>query len=118
MFAGYLASSVADSIGTDGFRPVPGADKPEEGHAPNLATDDEIDRYAASSWGVSSTDVLRRATWSQGHEPPEIEAVRLPAGHRLAVQFACSGPRAAILTVRDGDPDGGDISAGAELHGR
>jgi hypothetical protein len=97
-FAGYLGSSVADALGGGPFALVPGVEAPEVSRAPKLPSDGELDRFARQTSNVSNVNpvLLRADDTTSG-----VIAVTQPAGHRLAVQFACAGPGTMELAVAD-----------------
>jgi hypothetical protein len=92
VFAGYLASATADALGGAAFSPVPSASGPADFHAPTLPSADQLDAFAAAVSGVTATDRVLLRLSSDVAPWPLSTSVEQVAGHRLAIQFACSGP--------------------------
>ena len=112
--AGYLSSSVADTIGDTVFRRIDGPDVAAVSRAPTLPSSEQLDGYAAKQTGVTGSDpVLLRDEGPLGSQPATtvvLEPFTQPAGHRMAIQFACAGP-GTIEVDLDGQSVGAECMA-------
>ena len=101
-FAGYLRSTVADALGGEAFSQVPTANGPALSHVPKLPTIDELDAFAGANSGVKAADPVLLLRSSAEPPGPLAKSVEQLGGHRLAIQFACSGPGSVEVDVFEG----------------